>query len=319
MRLWGNLWLRILLAAWDNIGDSGWMVAFVRHLRALRALLQPTASHALLQNLASLRADLGERRFRDFAFIQHSQYLTRQFGWRQRIHAANYHYRFVAQSHGGEFARQVYSDQGLTLWERRAGADHLRMALMPGLTGRLEGELSVVLSCNEVQIGLMSFAVVDGADFGLATRRPLLFISRNQTHRPNLREHAIDPSLRVSSPMYLCMAALEGLAQAYGMNQLLAIAHKDQLAYEPRHRASFLNSYEVFWAQYHARPVGQAFAIDLPLASTPLDQVKAKHRGRARQRRELGAEVSASARRMLARQLTQEQAQTELSPVWATA
>jgi len=255
-------------------------------------------------------------------FLSRPHYLSRYFRVWDRIHNALLHYEHESRSFDSGYRAQVYSPNGLLLWkETKDGIDvSIRLVVTESNESRqgivygwafLEGDLSVILEVNGHEAGRMSYTVVDGATFGLASL-PTLFVTRNQLKRtPELE--LFRRCYRHSSPQYFCLAAVAGIAMANGFRYIAAIRGKAQSAYRPQFDEQFQNSYCKFWQQFGAKAIDrQAWLMPVPLDPPPISAVTAKHRGRANDRRALWAAITCQAMSAISAHRLEEPASTGL-------
>src|SRR5206468_2166569 len=118
---------------------------------------------------------------------------------------------------------------------------------------------------------------------------------------------------------FFCFAALNGIAQALGMNRIVGVKSTCQSAYEPAAEKHFTNAYDGFWQTLGgvSKP-GRAYEIALPLQLRPLSETPAKHRKRAATRREHWATIAAAARSALLPHLVHAPVRAEVVPVHET-
>jgi hypothetical protein len=80
---------------------------------------------------------------------------------------------------------------------------------------------------------------------------------------------------------------LQGIAQALGMDQVVAVKSAWHCAYAPGAATHFANAYDGFWRILGGNEMpGRAWHIALPFHARPLSNMASKHRKRAALRRE---------------------------------
>lgn len=227
-------------------------------------------------------------------FISHRHFLSRGFGTAQRLGCALDHFRFE-QARFMPALLPVLHAEGLRLWR---GAEGWEIRLRSNAATRHEGPLSLVLCEGGQMVHELSFGCVDAQRLcGGAGRAPVLFATRSQSSRPDApalaRFRAAFPQ---NSPAYFALAALNGVAQALGLPRIVGVRGVCQIAYEPGYRAGFQRSYDDFWAGFGGRAFGvHGLQMPVPVAVTPLHELPARHRARARQRREHWCGIAAAA------------------------
>jgi len=288
---------RLVSAFLDDVRATNFRGASARFMRSLRALRFPAQSNRVLKLLDERRADLRLSERDLFFHLHHHHYLSRGFTPQQRIESLLAHYQFEATRYLPSFRGQVYGGQGLVLWQSTLNGTDFRIRLIPGneVRWRWEGELSAVLSVNGVTLTVMSFSYVNASVFGLSPG-PILFITRNQSFREAEPQLLFRSTFKQTTPPYFCLAALSGLAHTNGMRGMAAIRHDAHISQDRDNEEHLKNSYTEFWNSFHATELGgPALLLPVPMAMRPLSDVPAKHRTRARVRREAWAQVTASA------------------------
>ncbi len=285
--------------------DKGARPALFRALCSLRALAYPGLMREMAQQdylrLAGRRRAVGGP-WDPFHFISHPGYLVQGYSLRQRFRAALRHYRYEADTFDDALLDALYTPQGFTLWSAEIDGHHFVMRM--GLAGEetLEGDLYLRLFTDGQQVGSMNFIWADAAMFGRESR-PTIFITRCQTHTwPELQ--IFRACFKQNSPPYFGLAALAGIGQVCGMEEMYAVHAPAQMHYEAKYASSFQNSYDEFWEKFSAeRITPEAFRMPLPLALRDLSELKSKHRSRAEGRRKAWGEVGQAAGAALARHL----------------
>jgi len=229
-----------------------------------------------------------------FFFISHRHFLSRGFGATERIACVLDHFRFE-QAHLAPYLLRALYGNGLLLWSQALGHE---IRLRANADTRHEGPLSLVLCSGTETLHQLSFAWVDAARLGPAAGHgPVLFATRSQSQpsdSPGLARFRSD--FPQNSPAYFSLAALSGLAAALGQARIVGVRDVCQIAYDSRHAAGFKRSYDDFWLGFGALPLGvHGFEMQVPAAVVPLEQIKAGHRARARQRREHWRQISEAA------------------------
>jgi uncharacterized protein VirK/YbjX len=223
-----------------------------------------------------------------FHHLSHRNYLAKGLSLRQRVRCVHTHYRFECASFDAAYQRAVYRDGGLVLW--RHEADDTPFTIQLGMAERLnaEGDLTLTACAGGKRLHRLSFSWVDGTFAGVAA--PMLpFIARNQGHRADDAAEAFaafEQAFPQNSPSFFCFAALQGLAEALGMDRVAAVKAAWQCAYDARDGQRFANAYDAFWQTLGGVPLdGRTWQIGLPLQLKPLTEMTSRHRKRAMQRR----------------------------------
>lgn len=267
--------LRVLLGAGRMLGE-----------REVLARLFAIPAFARLM-LTQLKAD-------PLFFISHRHFLSRDFGAAERMASVLDHFHFE-QAHFAPALLPALHGDGMRLWQHAAGYE---IRLRANADTRHEGPLSLLLRHQGETLHELSFAWVEATRLGAdAGSGPVLFATRNQSvpaTAPALTRFRAD--FPQNSPAYFGLAALNGVACALGQRRIVGVRDSCQIAFEPCRAASFKRSYDDFWHGFGGRPLGRhGFEMPVPAGVAPLEQLKAKHRARARQRREHWRQVAAAA------------------------
>lgn len=258
--------LRVLVMAWRLLGER----EKLGELFTVPAFTQMLALHPQADPLF---------------FISHRHFLTSGFSASERLGAVLDHFHFE-QTRFTPALLQMLHEEGLPLWRQEPGWE---IRLRANAEIRHEGPLSLSLNHEGRRLHEMSFAWVSAERLGLAAGPdPVLFVTRSQCAPSDAPHLAIfRQDFPQNSPAYFGLAALNGLATVLGQPRIVGVRDVRQIAFEPRYAASFKRSYDDFWSDFGGRPVG-AYGLEMqvPAAVTPLSELRAKHRARARQRRE---------------------------------
>lgn len=231
-------------------------------------------------------------------FISHRHFLSREFGAAARMASVLEHFRFE-QAHFAPALLLTLHGEGLRLWGHEGGCD---IRLRSNAATRHEGPLSLVLRRGGRTVHELSFAWIDAQHLGMERDSgPVLFATRNQSLQADAPELAgFRSDFPQNSPPYFVFAALNGVAAALGQQRIVGVRDVCQIAFEPRHQAGFKRSYDDFWCGFGGQPVGtHGLQMPVPAAVVPLEQLQAKHRARARQRREHWCRIAEAARAAL--------------------
>lgn len=252
-----------------------------------------------------------------FHHLSHRHYLARDVPLRERVRCVLTHYRFEDATFDAAYQRAVYRTGGLLLWHHDTGSGRVEIRL--GMAQRLnaEGDLTVTLLADGKRVHRLSFSWVDGrfaggAVPGLAGVLPglcgmLPFVARNQGPGADaadaldaLKRALPDNAPAVTTPAFFCFAALQGIAQALDMDEVLAVKSAWHCAYKPADAARFAVAYDGFWRVLGGTELpGRAWHIGLPFYMKPLAEIPSKHRKRASLRRAQWLAVAEAARAAL--------------------
>jgi uncharacterized protein VirK/YbjX len=217
-------------------------------------------------------------------FVVYRYYISKQFTISQRMQTAIDHHQYESLFFDCEYIRKTYRSDGILLWEQSFDGLRFTIVLIATPDNRNEGELSVVLSVNDVKLSIMSFCYVKANLFGLSPCMTLV-ISRNQTSRTPSRE-LFDQCFKQNTPQLFCLSCICGIAMINEFGTIFGIKHDAQIIYKKSMDSGFRNSYTALWEKFEGVEIDrQAFMLSVPLNLRPVGQVSAAHRRRARARR----------------------------------
>ncbi|WP_332876881.1 DUF535 family protein [Massilia sp. S19_KUP03_FR1] len=271
--------------------------SLLRAARILRVLFY-RRDHAALCRLAVVREHIAQVVPHDvFHHLTQRGYLMRGLSARRRVQAALFHYSYDDATFDQAWQRAVYRQGGLRLWQHDAHGCRFFIRLEMAVRLDAEGDLTIALVANNKVLHRLSFSWVDGALFNAA--HPVLpFIARNQGRWTDSSDAfaAFEAAFPHNSASYFCFAALQGVARALGMTQVLAVNSAAHIAWRVGAAPHFVNAYDKFWAVLGGVPHDDCcHAIALPFHTKPLAQMPSRHRKRAARRRANWQAIDASA------------------------
>jgi uncharacterized protein VirK/YbjX len=288
-------------------GLVSWILAIVRSLR----VLLHWSEHQALCELNVVRKHVAGPHNHDlFHHLSHRGYLARSLPAGCRVAAALAHYRYENATFDDAYQHAVYAQRRLPLWRHEAEGSSFTIQLEMASRSNAEGDLTVALVADGACLHRLSFSWVPGSLAGVDL--PVVpFVARNQGRWIDSGA-AFDAFERVfpnNSPSFFCFAAMQGIAQAVGMDRLVAIRASAHLAYDPDPEKHFDNAYDGFWKilggveMTDSRAPLAGYLIALPFYVKPLADMPSKHRKRAAQRREHWRLIGESACAVLQRHL----------------
>jgi uncharacterized protein VirK/YbjX len=287
-----------------------WILCIVRSLRVLLFY----RDHQALCQLDVYRNYVAAHAGDDvFHHLSHRDYLVSGLGARQRVQCVLTHYHFEETTFNSAYKQAVYADGGLTLWQHEQDGNDFLLRLEMASRANAEGDLTIALVAGGTCLHRLSFSWVDGAMAGVAA--PMVpFIARNQGRWTDSGPafESFEHVFPNNSPSFFCFAAMQGVAQAVGMQQVVAVKCASHIAYDPSQVKHFANAYDGFWKILGGIEMpGPTWLIALPFYLKPLADMPSKHRKRAAQRREHWRAIGDAARSTLQRHLLHARAHQE--------
>lgn len=237
-----------------------------------------------------------------FHHLSRRFYLARNLRARQRIEFLLTHYCFEEAAFSPAFRQQVYRNGGLLLWGALVHDTQFEIRLLLADRYAAEGDLSVCLMVGPERLHSISFSWAN-AEFATSKQTIVPFITANQGRRrrdEHLQE-MFDAAFPQNARNFACYAAMQGIAQAIGAVEMLAVSSRLQVCYRPGDGKHFANAYDIFWnAVGGVELAACGFALPVPRPLKPLPEVPAKHRKRTALKRQLWAEITESSKAAMA-------------------
>ncbi len=282
-----------------DIVSVGPASATMRVARSLR-IARRKSDLKFLQSSPSIRAHRAFVAPHDTYFpVSHRGYLCNYFDENERLLAARQSYTFVDE-HFTSTAMAELAKNGRPLWKIESGGLTFEVRLMFGNHNMYEGALSAAFFIDGKHVGVMSFSIVDGSLLGLPSG-PQMLLCRNQTTSDRWYQKPLQDAFKHIALPYMMIAAIAGIAESLNISSIYAITEYGHPHGDEKYVDLMKGSYSGFWEKYNAKPFRKGIVeMALPLESTPLDQVSANHRRRAKGRREIMAQVSEATQRNFA-------------------
>jgi len=221
-----------------------------------------------------------------FAYKYLSQnYLARGLRTSERASCFLHHYDRMSSALPGRFMHQVANGY-LALHEIRV--DDNRFTLSMGISQYfdMEGEMSLYLHVNGEIVYLVAFTIVPGAVVQSEANEVIL-ISRFQGMKGSYRDiHLATKSLHDVAPASVLLAAVQGIADAFGIHEIASVTAARQSAYGEDSAVEFEQAYNDLFLGLGLVPTEAGFfRASIPLEGKPLSSVKKGHKLRTRQKR----------------------------------
>lgn len=226
-----------------------------------------------------------------FKYLE-DNYLVHGLPLEERAACLLHHYRRLLRTVPHGFLRRLPECDTVLYEMRDEDACYAVTISLPGLF-QDEGELSLKLQVDGAEIFVLSFTVVPGrvvrsagAEVLLITRLQGVPGGFGQIHRVTRAMHNVGPAA-------LLVAALQGIAEAWGIREMAGICARNHRSYEDTCAARLTGVYDDFFRELGAiRNEAEFFVSPLPLPQKPLSQVKAGHKLRTREKRAFKQEIA---------------------------
>lgn len=239
-------------------------------------------------------------------FLSHRQYLARDFTNAERTAAATCHYLYEDQTLTESCLADVYHGGGLVLWSAQLGPHHYDIRLTGGLDVAHEGALSLTLRADSTKVCVISFSILPQslvATDSMATGRAVL-ITRKQLTRDRDYQKPFFAAFERSAPAHLVLAALEGIVQARGGEQIYGLRATSHPIHNALLAPHLTAAYCDFWCSLGGQISShRAYVMGIPMQLRPLEDLKSDRRERAITRRSHAEDIRSAARNVMAASL----------------
>lgn len=290
------------LAYREQACRKAWALSIARSLRVLLFYRE----HQRLCQLDIVRHYVAALPAGDlFHHLSHREYLIRKLPLRRRVDCVLRHYAFEDATFNTAYKYAVYRAGGLTLWRRSAGGSEFSITLSMASRAAATGDLTIRLEVDGACLHHLSFSWIDGSVTGVDS--PVVpFVAHNEgtaaSAYPAL--YTFGRAFPNNSPAFFCFSAMQGVAQAVGVTQLVGIKGGAHPACDQATARHFARACDRFWKILGGIELpGPGYLVALPFYLKPLP---ANHRRRAALRRESWAEIGKAARATLERMLKRE-------------
>lgn len=215
-------------------------------------------------------------------------YLGGGFSIPQRLRVAINHHEQVGLHFRSGFLAATNQRGGFTLWEQQQGEVALSVALRFPYSYNFDGDLCLCLNVDGEDACIVTFSIAPGA-VADAIDAQVLLVSSVQGIAGRIDKIRLATELCNNvSPAHMLLMAAETLAAAIGVKVVAGIGRSHMPRISDTVSAQKLFDYDAFWMALTGTETTQDFYhMALPFADKPIESIPAKHRSRARKRREL--------------------------------
>jgi hypothetical protein len=219
-------------------------------------------------------------------------HLARGLDIRSRAACFTHHYNFLRSKFPSALLRQVIHREAVLL---DVVEDNKRHTITMGFSRQevREGELFLHQMVDGVKIFVLQFTIVPGQIVG-SDEKDVVMISRLQGMKGCFTQvRAATKAFRDVAPPALLMAVLQGVAQAFGINELAGVSASRQFSYLEEHAPTFLEAYDRFFEDLGATYSQSGFfSTTLPFEEKSLSHIKNGHKARTRKKRAFKLQIA---------------------------
>jgi uncharacterized protein VirK/YbjX len=225
-----------------------------------------------------------------FKFLTHD-YIVRDFSVPKRAACFLHHYRRLQAALPDHLLRQTLEGD-VTLHEAVRGCNRFGFSIGLSRVWDKEGELSLNLLLNDVVFFLLAFTIVPGWVVESGAEEVVL-ITRVQGLKgcqPQIK--LAQDSFASASPRVLLLAALQGIAEAFGIEEVVGVSAFNQSSYSEESAASLGRNYDSFFAEVGmTKKTTGFFASPVPIEAKPLGLIKRGNKPKVKLQRALKLQI----------------------------
>jgi len=231
-----------------------------------------------------------------FYHLSHRDYLANFLTLNERVEFAMSHMRVESQEFNDSYKEAVYLKGGLVVWEQNAKGMCFQIRLKMASRVCQEGDLELLMSVDDERLYSYKFSWMDGAKINQpGTIVPWVTTCQGIAKDKVIKAAKFTTAFPNNWPKMFCLAALQGIASAVKSDVIVGLPGHAQVALKKGRDEQFFSAYDNFWLSLNgmlASRYGYIVRLDSP--EKDLAEISAKHRNRARKRRQHWAEIEQS-------------------------
>jgi uncharacterized protein len=221
-------------------------------------------------------------------------YLVQNFSVTQRASSFLHHYTRLHELVPHYLLRQMLEEE-VMLHQIVEGPN--RFALTLGLSRPYDnqGELSLRLRVDGEIVYVVSFTIVPGSVVK-SEAAEILLITRIQGIKGCRNQIALaTKTLHDVAPARILLAALQGIADAFGIRAMAAVSGVLQSSYRKNSAVAFKKAYDDFFTELGiSKNTAGFFSTPVPIEQKPLASIKRGHRVRTKQKRAFKRQIQSA-------------------------
>lgn len=212
-------------------------------------------------------------------------YLVKDFTLADRVSCFLHHYKRLHMALPDSLLRLILQ-QDVVLLEICEGAHRFSITLGLSRPYDEEGELSIDLCVNDKIVSVLAFTIVPGSVVH-SPAAEILLISRLQGIKGAYPSISLATrTLHDVAPNAMLLAALQGVADAFGITEIVAVSAARQSCYSEKFAASFIEAYDDFFTELRIPKNADGFySTPVPIQGKPLTSIKHGHKLRTKEKR----------------------------------
>ncbi|HUH62868.1 MAG TPA: DUF535 family protein [Terracidiphilus sp.] len=222
-----------------------------------------------------------------------NRYLVRGLTSRQRASCFIHHYRQLGLRFSPSFLHRM-AEEEIALLQRQNGDNTYVVSIgFPSGVPIWEGEILLHLLVNGVEVYALQFTIVPGW-FVNSAEESVLMVLRLQGVKGGYDQiYSATKEFRDVAPPALLIAALQGIANAWGIRRMAGVTARSQYSYTENCAEVLRGAYDDFFLELGAEQISPDFFLtSLPLPEKPIERITRCHRPRAKRKRVFKASIA---------------------------
>ena len=227
------------------------------------------------------------------------RYLARGFTVPERACCFLHHYQQLFARMPDSLFRQTLQEN-ITIHEISESAHCFTISLGLSRPYNTEGELSLNLHVDGVIVFVLGFTIAPGSVVQSPAREVML-VTRLQGVKDTYTQIALaTKALHDVAPSALLLAALQGVADAFGIGEIVAVSAVRQSSYRIYTPDVFLQAYDEFFSEVGMSKTANGFyRTSVPIQGKPLTSIKHGHKLRTKEKRAFKQQIQSACARFL--------------------
>jgi uncharacterized protein VirK/YbjX len=275
--------------AWKKIRH----VVLENNLSKLLLLILNIRSHWALSHAMTMAGLPKKAEFHPFMRFRYlrTYYLGGRFSVAARQVVATHHYLAVAKNFKQEFL-VTSRVQGYKLWHKESEGEVFDIHLRFPYAYNYDGDLCLALGSQGEDACIVTLSIAPGHIINSAERRVLLISGIQGIAGKIDTIRKVTEICNNVSPVHLLIMAAEALADTLGASEIVGIGNRQMPSDQRQKNDRNAFDYDAFWMPMVGKDAPEeTYHMNLPFMDKPIELIPAKHRSRARKRRELRNQI----------------------------
>jgi len=268
-------------------------VVLENNLSKLLLLILNIRSHWALSHAMTMAGLPKEAEFYKsmrFRYLR-AYYLGGRFSIAARLAVATHHYIAVAKNFKQDFL-VMSRGRGYKLWNKESEGEVFDIHLRFPYVYNYDGDLCLALGAQGEDAYIITLSIAPGHIVDSAERRVLLISGIQGIAGKIDAIRKVTEVCNNVSPVHLLIMAAEALAETVGASAIVGIGNRQMPSGQRSEDDRQAFDYDAFWMPMVGKDEpDETYHMTLPFMDKPIELIPAKHRSRARKRRELRNQI----------------------------